>query len=123
MIRRPPRSTLFPYTTLFRSRVGAPGREGTSDSVYQSNRQLGADALPEKIEEDLDPPARRAGSLDDGHQPGERTAPDLHAVAGLERREGADHPVGRARLNEVDDAVLDGGGHFAEGDEASHPRG
>src|ERR1022692_937253 len=29
MIRRPPRSTLFPYTTLFRSRVGhrADGRE------------------------------------------------------------------------------------------------
>src|SRR3712207_7808875 len=26
MIRRPPRSTLFPYTTLFRSRQGAPGR-------------------------------------------------------------------------------------------------
>src|SRR2546430_12187406 len=25
MIRRPPRSTLFPYTTLFRSRGGAPG--------------------------------------------------------------------------------------------------
>src|SRR3712207_8264777 len=24
MIRRPPRSTLFPYTTLFRSRPGAP---------------------------------------------------------------------------------------------------
>src|SRR3712207_8831147 len=24
MIRRPPRSTLFPYTTLFRSRAGAP---------------------------------------------------------------------------------------------------
>src|SRR3712207_8625691 len=29
MIRRPPRSTLFPYTTLFRSRDGRdPGREG-----------------------------------------------------------------------------------------------
>src|SRR3712207_8106106 len=33
MIRRPPRSTLFPYTTLFRSRRGAdadhePGRDG-----------------------------------------------------------------------------------------------
>src|ERR1044071_3994005 len=26
MIRRPPRSTLFPYTTLFRSRDRAPGR-------------------------------------------------------------------------------------------------
>src|SRR3989449_3185961 len=44
MIRRPPRSTLFPYTTLFRSRVdcrepqrgspvpgAAPGRRGASD--------------------------------------------------------------------------------------------
>src|SRR3712207_6851719 len=27
MIRRPPRSTLFPYTTLFRSRVSANGAE------------------------------------------------------------------------------------------------
>src|SRR2546426_4327975 len=26
MIRRPPRSTLFPYTTLFRSRVRGPAR-------------------------------------------------------------------------------------------------
>src|SRR5689334_24563168 len=26
MIRRPPRSTLFPYTTLFRSRLGAAAR-------------------------------------------------------------------------------------------------
>src|SRR5688572_32494767 len=26
MIRRPPRSTLFPYTTLFRSRIGHPVR-------------------------------------------------------------------------------------------------
>src|SRR3712207_7821864 len=28
MIRRPPRSTLFPYTTLFRSHVRAAGRPG-----------------------------------------------------------------------------------------------
>src|SRR2546430_7708200 len=27
MIRRPPRSTLFPYTTLFRSREIAPGEQ------------------------------------------------------------------------------------------------
>src|SRR3712207_7526812 len=26
MIRRPPRSTLFPYTTLFRSEIAAPGQ-------------------------------------------------------------------------------------------------
>src|SRR2546430_11550366 len=32
MIRRPPRSTLFPYTTLFRSRAarGEPGRDGAA---------------------------------------------------------------------------------------------
>src|SRR5258708_28114059 len=34
MIRRPPRSTLFPYTTLFRSRVAAPGAE-TAYAVAQ----------------------------------------------------------------------------------------
>src|SRR3712207_8177476 len=28
MIRRPPRSTLFPYTTLFRSQVDGRGRDG-----------------------------------------------------------------------------------------------
>src|SRR5690242_21617558 len=28
MIRRPPRSTLFPYTTLFRSLVGSAGAAG-----------------------------------------------------------------------------------------------
>src|SRR3712207_6985677 len=28
MIRRPPRSTLFPYTTLFRSLVAKPGLDG-----------------------------------------------------------------------------------------------
>src|SRR2546430_11199056 len=30
MIRRPPRSTLFPYTTLFRSLLLAPGRAETA---------------------------------------------------------------------------------------------
>src|SRR6266702_1457852 len=36
MIRRPPRSTLFPYTTLFRSGRGtspAPSREGRASST------------------------------------------------------------------------------------------
>src|SRR5687768_18371548 len=30
MIRRPPRSTLFPYTTLFRSVLRGPGGRGTN---------------------------------------------------------------------------------------------
>src|SRR5438128_6443663 len=36
MIRRPPRSTLFPYTTLFRSRRGRPRRpllQGPADGA------------------------------------------------------------------------------------------
>src|SRR3712207_8761883 len=44
MIRRPPRSTLFPYTTLFRSRrrrrrqrVGVKAR-GDKDSPHEDNR-------------------------------------------------------------------------------------
>src|SRR2546422_5000309 len=36
MIRRPPRSTLFPYTTLFRSRTGSAG--GNEDSVIGQAR-------------------------------------------------------------------------------------
>src|SRR5438876_8817932 len=37
MIRRPPRSTLFPYTTLFRSqgRPGAHGERGRRDPVLR----------------------------------------------------------------------------------------
>src|SRR5206468_8338711 len=31
MIRRPPRSTLFPYTTLFRSRAGGDSRRGRAE--------------------------------------------------------------------------------------------
>src|SRR2546427_9188724 len=33
MIRRPPRSTLFPYTTLFRSTIGVGHREQTPERV------------------------------------------------------------------------------------------
>src|SRR6516162_10404673 len=42
MIRRPPRSTLFPYTTLFRSRhpLGhVPWRHETCDSQAQRDRK------------------------------------------------------------------------------------
>src|SRR3712207_7713994 len=33
MIRRPPRSTLFPYTTLFRSKQGAPWAIATLEDL------------------------------------------------------------------------------------------
>src|SRR2546422_1591179 len=56
MIRRPPRSTLFPYTTLFRSRNAQIGRtvepQGSGDrghdrrmAVHESPAQTGLDDL------------------------------------------------------------------------------
>src|SRR5258708_22502071 len=44
MIRRPPRSTLFPYTTLFRSRrarrIGGGKARRQGDAVRRSRRRL-----------------------------------------------------------------------------------
>src|SRR2546422_1886738 len=40
MIRRPPRSTLFPYTTLFRSPISRPGPSFTSSPRGSSPRSL-----------------------------------------------------------------------------------
>src|SRR5438046_4762155 len=40
MIRRPPRSTLFPYTTLFRSVRGVQGRD--EDARRRADRHRGA---------------------------------------------------------------------------------
>src|SRR3712207_8996710 len=40
MIRRPPRSTLFPYTTLFRSHSRQVGERGLLGGVGQVEREL-----------------------------------------------------------------------------------
>src|SRR5256885_10963982 len=52
MIRRPPRSTLFPYTTLFRSRE--VGEDGNARVHRQSaeHRSLGADLLRDRAEQE-----------------------------------------------------------------------
>src|SRR2546430_9221550 len=51
MIRRPPRSTLFPYTTLFRSRRQTPGR------VQRSRIHPQQPAYPPEIPGPLHPTA------------------------------------------------------------------
>src|SRR5258708_26866476 len=43
MIRRPPRSTLFPYTTLFRSKLPLPDRH--AEQVEQFRHRSGHDRL------------------------------------------------------------------------------
>src|SRR5258708_10562134 len=43
MIRRPPRSTLFPYTTLFRSAKGGPGADRRRRHGGRQDRRLPRD--------------------------------------------------------------------------------
>src|SRR3989440_12901407 len=42
MIRRPPRSTLFPYTTLFRSRVWPSGHDAARITVHDDGAGIAA---------------------------------------------------------------------------------
>src|SRR2546426_8530664 len=49
MIRRPPRSTLFPYTTLFRSRPGAGARSARALSRHGAGeRPAGRGSAPRR---------------------------------------------------------------------------
>src|SRR3712207_8368845 len=48
MIRRPPRSTLFPYTTLFRSRLGDRMQ---LLAQFESSRKLLFQGMEERLEE------------------------------------------------------------------------
>src|SRR2546422_2953697 len=53
MIRRPPRSTLFPYTTLFRSHphdVGAEALEPREEAVQGVGRDQERHGEPERID-------------------------------------------------------------------------
>src|SRR5438034_3537186 len=58
MIRRPPRSTLFPYTTLFRSRTGA-GRSGR----HLQHRSVVCERHHRSGAEDRHPRTERPGPL------------------------------------------------------------
>src|SRR2546429_2007637 len=60
MIRRPPRSTLFPYTTLFRSLMGKEGEDIVTSS---GDTLLGADdkaGVAEIVAAGAHPPATRS---------------------------------------------------------------
>src|SRR3712207_8733610 len=45
MIRRPPRSTLFPYTTLFRSAIVKGKASGVGNPVYYVGARTGRDGI------------------------------------------------------------------------------
>src|SRR2546427_8466720 len=76
MIRRPPRSTLFPYTTLFRSLAGpnAVSRRLSADTGHGNGRAAGADHVHE---EGLD--HFGAGDLRAGRRPEDRKSTRLNS--------------------------------------------
>src|SRR3712207_7309859 len=63
MIRRPPRSTLFPYTTLFRSQPGR-GAQRTARGLPRPRR-----------DQEGRPPLQRAGPGPPGEDEGRRDVP------------------------------------------------
>src|SRR3712207_8012753 len=54
MIRRPPRSTLFPYTTLFRSEPVVAGRVAQEIEEHQIESEVGCRANEDSIEHGRD---------------------------------------------------------------------
>src|SRR3712207_7987004 len=77
MIRRPPRSTLFPYTTLFRS-----VKQTTAPQDFEFERQMTADEIIafQRLVRQVpvsDTVARYAVRLAGASRPGSESAPDF----------------------------------------------
>src|SRR5258708_26787524 len=80
MIRRPPRSTLFPYTTLFRSRSGS--RQRACSRVMQDIDQIGRpvdDSLLLAHDERKVLPLARLGGCDVGRPRRDRKSTRLNS--------------------------------------------
>src|SRR5690349_22876640 len=76
MIRRPPRSTLFPYTTLFRS-GGAPDAEEIA--VAAGRHLAGLLVLVFEIDEHLHLDAARVAGADRGNRIADRKSTRLNS--------------------------------------------
>src|SRR3712207_4649472 len=94
MIRRPPRSTLFPYTTLFRSQAAAEEVETLNEELQASNEEL------ETLNEELQATVEELNTTND----------DLHARSAEMQRMAEASEAERARLEAIllsmADAVL-----------------
>src|SRR3989442_11858016 len=85
MIRRPPRSTLFPYTTLFRSGRGVPRFQ-----LRASGQPVDYAATIERLAPELDPQAPAARSRSEEHTSELQSRPHLLCRLLLEKKK--DHP-------------------------------
>src|SRR5690349_23952999 len=83
MIRRPPRSTLFPYTTLFRSRTSGTGSSGSPSGRPNKSKKPSA---PNRSEE---------------HTSELQSRRDLVCRLLLEKKKKKDHTVYRFQSNQT----------------------
>src|SRR3989449_10131945 len=103
MIRRPPRSTLFPYTTLFRSDGGRDQRHPKRAPINFKIDGLEGPRVIAEPKRPLDGPVRRALGKTDGQQVGERDKEKSHQpdqTARQERRGAQPRPAAE-ELNNV----------------------
>src|SRR2546427_1031291 len=66
MIRRPPRSTLFPYTTLFRSACGDAGAP-PAEARRAAPRDASHHGRPERVQQAPRQPDRKSTRLNSSH--------------------------------------------------------
>src|SRR5258708_40236341 len=109
MIRRPPRSTLFPYTTLFRSKkLNLPADELEALRAAALLHDIGKLAVPEHI---ISKPGRLT--------PGEFEKMKIHPVIGAEILESVEFPYPVVPIVRCHHEKWDGTGYPAglKGDE------
>src|SRR5258705_8905368 len=99
MIRRPPRSTLFPYTTLFRSRSFPPqGSSGVGRSRHrpeppgECDRPLRCGGCPRRAT-GRDEPDRKSTRLNSSH------LGISYAVFCLKKKKKRKHSIQRIKIN------------------------
>src|SRR3989454_12852788 len=85
MIRRPPRSTLFPYTTLFRSRDGQHDQQKHGGREIENHRR--AEFLGDEQREDAVSGKRRGGGDGDAPRHGRGEQPSRADRPGARRRD------------------------------------
>src|SRR3989441_5329280 len=122
MIRRPPRSTLFPYTTLFRSRLLAPSLEEDREQlVHARERRRHARRLGHRIRAHLE-------VLEHGHL-GEDEPALRHVLEAAPEHDGgpnsrdllaAEDDTATLRTQEADDRLARGGLPGAVGADHGH---
>src|SRR2546422_8835232 len=92
MIRRPPRSTLFPYTTLFRSRARFVARQQAAGGLDDSGRRHWGDGRhADRRDDQRDQPERL--ERDRVHRPA-----DVSGVALLSGGGGIGREAGRGKV-------------------------